>query len=166
MRSVALEWLKRGPHTALTQRFIDHFGAKDLSELIEEVYLGHYELAPELALLVFEVARQGDSEALEVMRWAGDALGQLAIGVINQLDLQTESFEVVLIGSLHDGSPVLNQSLRDAVCQVAPRAQFVRLSVPPVVGGVLLGMEEAGLNGYKLRQKLIDSTSQTVKNCG
>jgi N-acetylglucosamine kinase-like BadF-type ATPase len=162
MRSVALEWLKRGPKTALTQIFVDHFGAKDLAGLVEGVYLRHYELAPELALLVFDVAHQGDSEALEVMRWAGDALGQLAIGVINQLDLQNDTFEVVLIGSLHDGSPVLNKALREAVCHVAPKAQFVRLSVPPVVGGVLLGMEEAGLNGYKIRDRLIDSTKAAV----
>jgi N-acetylglucosamine kinase-like BadF-type ATPase len=166
MRSVALEWLKRGPQTALTQRFIDHFGACDLAGLMEGVYLHHYELAPELALLVFEVARWGDPEALEVMQWAGDALGQMANGVINQLNMQAETFEVVLIGSLHDGSPVLNQALRDAVYRVAPRAQFVRLSVPPAVGGVLLGMEEAGLNGYKIRQRLIESTGEKIKNGG
>ena len=67
--------------------------------------------------MVFDVARQGDPEAVEVMCWAGDALGQQAIGVINLLDLQAETFEVALIGSLHDGSPVLNQALREAVCQ-------------------------------------------------
>jgi Predicted N-acetylglucosamine kinase len=162
MRAVALEWLKRGPQTALTPVLVKHFGAKSPDELIEGVYLNRYQLTPELALMVFEVARQGDGEALEVMRWAGEALGQLAIGVINQLNLQAESFEVVLIGSLHDGSPVLNQALRETVQQVAPKAQFVRLSVPPVVGGVLLGMEEAGLNGYKIRDRLIDSTKAAI----
>jgi hypothetical protein len=39
MHAVALECLKRGPKTALTQIFVDHFGAKDLAGLVEGVYL-------------------------------------------------------------------------------------------------------------------------------
>jgi N-acetylglucosamine kinase-like BadF-type ATPase len=164
MHAVASEWLRRGPKTALTLVFLAHFNAKDLDELIEGVYLQRYRLAPELALLVFAAASQGDPEAIEVMRWAGDALGQLANGVIHQLAFEREQFEVVLIGSLHDGSPVLNQALQETVRKVAPKAQFVRLSVPPVVGGVLLGMETAGLNGIGVRQKLIASTKDLLQN--
>ena len=163
MRTVAFEWLKRGPKTALTKYFLGHFHAKNLDDLIEGVYLQRYPFEPALVLLVFEVARQGDPEAMAVMRWAGEELGQMAAGVINQLELQNELFEVILIGSLHDGSPVLNQTLRETVLQVAPGAQFVRLAVPPVVGGVLLGMEQGGLNGYVMRDKLIRTTKEMLK---
>lgn len=163
MRAVAFEWLKRGPKTALTSLFLNHFGAKDLDELVEGVYLQRFQFDPDLVLLIFEAARQGNPQAIEVMRWAGDELGQMAVGVINQLELQNDSFEVVLIGSLHDGSPVLNQALKDTVCRTAPYARFVRLNVPPVIGGVLLGMEQAGLNGYIIRDKLVRTTRKLVK---
>ena len=162
MRAVAFEWLKRGPRTALTQVFLDQFGAKDLDDLVEGVYMQRYQFVPGLVLKVFETARLGDPQAQEVMRWAGDELGQMAVGVINQLDLQKEEFEVVLIGSLHHGSPILNQTLRETILKAAPSARFVRLTVPPVVGGVLLGMEEAGLNGYAMRDKLISTTKELL----
>jgi N-acetylglucosamine kinase-like BadF-type ATPase len=163
MRAVVFEWLKRGPKTALTQVFLKQTGAKDLDDLVEGVYLQRYAFEPALVLLVFETARQGDPQALEVMRWAGDELGQMAVGVINQLELQSETFELVLIGSLHDGHPLLSQTLRETVLHAAPGAQLVRLTVPPVVGGVLLGMEQAGLNGYGMRDKLIRTTKELLK---
>jgi len=163
MRAVTFEWLKRGPATALTQVFLRHTGAKDLADLVEGVYLMRYQFDPVLVLLVFETARQGDPQALEVMRWAGCELGQIAIGVINQLDLQNENFDVVLIGSLHDGHPLLGETIRETIHAVAPGARLIRLTVPPVIGGVLLGMEQAGMNGYHLRDRLISSTRAIQK---
>ena len=163
MRAVTFEWLKRGPVTTLTPVFLDHTGAKNLDELVEGVYLERYQFDSALVLKVFDTAERADPQAQEVMRWAGRELGEMAVGVINQLDFQEESFEVVLIGSLHGNSPVMDQTLRDTVLQTAPRARFVRLTAPPVVGGVLLGMQEAGLNGYPMREKLVATTNQILK---
>jgi N-acetylglucosamine kinase-like BadF-type ATPase len=158
MRAVAFEWLKRGPVTALSAAFLEHFHAKDLDDLVEGVYLQRYPFDHALIMLVFETARQGDPEALDVMRWAGEELGQIGVGVINQLELNDETFEVVLIGSLHDGHPLLADALRRTILKTAPKATFVRLTVPPVVGGVLLGMEQGGLNGYAIRDRLVCTT--------
>jgi N-acetylglucosamine kinase-like BadF-type ATPase len=163
MQAVTFEWLKRGPATALTKVFLEHTGAADLDDLVEGVYLGRFPFESTLVLKVFETARQGDPQAQAVMRWAGRELGGMAVGVINQLEIQREQFEVVLIGSLHGGSPLLDQALRKTVLKIAPQAQFVRLTVPPVVGGVLLGMEQAGLNGHAIRDKLIATTNTILK---
>jgi N-acetylglucosamine kinase-like BadF-type ATPase len=158
MQAVSFEWLKRGPATSLTRVFLNHFHAIDLDDLVEGVYLLRYEFDPSLVLKVFETARQGDQEAGAVMKWAGNELGKMAVGVINQLGFQKETFEVVLIGSLHGNSPIMDDALRSTILETAPLARFVRLSVPPVVGGVLLGMEMGGVNGYAIRKTLIDST--------
>jgi hypothetical protein len=40
----------------------------------------------------------------------------------------------------------------------------VRLQAPPVVGGVLLGMEQAGLNGQVLRPALIESARRLFRD--
>jgi hypothetical protein len=69
----------------------------------------------------------------------------------------------VLIGSLHGCSPLLDQALRRTVRKTARLAQFVRLTVPPVVGGVLLGMEQAGVNGHAMRDRLIATTNTLLK---
>jgi N-acetylglucosamine kinase-like BadF-type ATPase len=164
MRAVVFEWLKRGPATALTHVFLEQFSAKGLDDLIEGVYLQRYQFDSTLVLKVFETARQGDPEAQAVMRWAGGELGEMAVGVINQLELQKEQFEVVLIGSLHGRSPILDETLRKTILETAPHARLVRLTAPPVVGGVLLGMEQLGINGYVMRDKIICTTNTILKN--
>ncbi len=162
MRAVSFEWTRRGPATALTPAFLKLTGAKDLDDLVEGMYLGRYDFDQSAAMLVFETAAQGDPRALDVVRWAGDELGQMACGVIKQLDIQEDAFDVVLIGSLFDGHPPLAESLGATVHRVAPRARLVRLNVPPVVGGVLLGMEAAGIDFHSRRARLIRSTNQLL----
>jgi len=163
MRAVTFEWTRRGPHTALTPLFIKAMGAKDLDDLIEGCYVGRYGFEPSMIMMVFEIARAGDQEAVEVMRWAGQELGGMAVGVIRQLDLQKEQFDVVLIGSIFDGHPMIQQSVGETVHHVAPAARLVRLNVPPVVGGVVLGMEAAGVDFRKLRTQLIASTDNMLR---
>jgi N-acetylglucosamine kinase-like BadF-type ATPase len=158
MRAVAFEWAQRGPETALSGAFLEKTGARDLDDLVEGTYTGRYDFEPDMVLTVFQVAAQGDEPAREVIRWAGEELGMLAISVINQLHLQKEAFDVVLIGSVYDGLPLLTDCMRGTIHMVAPGAVLVRLNAPPVIGGVLLGMEEAGLNGYRTRDKLIRTT--------
>lgn len=158
MRAVVFEWVRRGPATALTPAFLQQTGAKNLDDLVEGVYLGKFEFDPAMILLVFEIARQGDPQALEVIRWAGKELGMMAVSVINQLDLQNEVFDVVLIGSLYDGHPLMTESMQTTIQLTAPGARLVRLTVPPVVGGVVLGMQETGVEARPVRPKLIKST--------
>jgi N-acetylglucosamine kinase-like BadF-type ATPase len=158
MQAVTFEWIKRGPATALSQAFIQVTGAKDLDDLIEGMYIGKYGLNPNDARLVFQIASQNDPEALGVVRWAGDQLGQMACGVIRQLNLEKETFDVVLIGSLYDGHPLMSETMGETIHQLAPGARLVRLTVPPVVGGVVLGMQAAGLDARPVRSKLIETT--------
>jgi N-acetylglucosamine kinase-like BadF-type ATPase len=163
MQAVAFEWLKRGPVTDLTRVFLEHTGARDLDELVEGVYLQRFQFDSALVLKVFQTARSRDQQAQAVMRWAGRELGEMAVGVINQLEIQKESFEVVLIGSLHGASPLMDETLRNTVLETASKASFVRLSVPPVVGGVLLGMQAAGWKGSTSRERLIETTCEILK---
>ena len=164
MQAVTFEWNKRGPTTALTQALIHVTGAMDLDDLIEGMYIGKYGLNPYDARLVFQIANQNDPEALNVIRWAGDQLGQMACGVIRQLSLEKESFDVVMIGSLFDGHPLMTETMRATIHFVSPGARLVRLAVPPVVGGVVLGMQTAGLDARPIRSKLIESTRQLFIN--
>lgn len=158
LRAVSFEWTKRGPTTALTQAFLKKTGAADLDSLIEGLYLEQFPLDRSYVMMVFEIAAQGDSEALKVMRWAGDQLGQMACGVIRQVGLQNESFEVVQIGSIYNGHPLIGEQMRETIHQTAPHAEIVRLTVPPVVGGVLLGMEsDMGKIAYRYRPRVHES---------
>jgi len=158
IEAIALAWTRRGPQTRLTERFAGLAGAQDAAALLEGVTLGYYQIDAAAAPVVFEVAAEGDPVATELILWAGCGLGSLAVGVIRQLGFEARAFKVVLIGSFYDGSPLLVETMKRTVHAVAPGAQFVRLAVPPVVGGVLLAMEQAGQKPAAAYDTLIEST--------
>ncbi len=160
VQAVALAWTQRSSATRLTEAFVRLTGATDALDLLEGLFLERYQLLAAAAPLVFQVAAEGDEVAQEIIRWAGRELGSLAIGVIRQLGIEQLDFEVVLIGSMFKGSSTLTEAMSAAVHTVAPQARLVRLTAPPVVGGVLLGMEQAGMQKAVLRQTLIDSATE------
>lgn len=155
-------WIRRGPQTELTSAFLKLTGAKDTAELIEGIVLQRYDYGAHWALTVFETAAAGDEVARQVIEWAGTELGELACAVIRQLNLQAEPVEVVQSGSLYRGGLMLTEPMRQTVLRTAPRARMVRLEAPPVVGGVLLAMEQIiGKGAYQHRQRLIDESMKT-----
>jgi len=156
--AVGKAWTRRGPATQLTAAFLTLTGAEDEQALFEGLTLDRLTISPSAAPLVFEIAAAGDPVARDLIRWAGQELGSLAVGIIRQLDFQEQPVEVVLAGSFFRGGPMLVQPMEAVVRAEAPRARFVRLTAPPVVGGVLLGMEQAGLRYGDVRQRLLDST--------
>jgi N-acetylglucosamine kinase-like BadF-type ATPase len=145
MQLVGYEWTRRGPRTSLSQAFIKLVGARDLTDLLEGYTENHYSVGAAAAPLVFQVAMEGDPVARELICWAGCELGEMVNGVIRQLDFQALEFDVVLSGSMFEGGALLIDPLRDIVLSVAPGARFVRLDVPPVIGSVMIGMEQGGL---------------------
>jgi N-acetylglucosamine kinase-like BadF-type ATPase len=97
-----------------------------------------------VAPLVFKVAEEGDEVARECIDWAGRQLGDMVNGIIRQLGFETLDFDVVLIGSMFNGGPLVIEPLKETVLACAEHARIVKIGVPPVTGGVLLGMEAAG----------------------
>ena len=158
IQAVSHEWSRRGPHTELSNTFLQLTGAKDLDDLIEGLDLGRYQPNARWAEVVFRVGYAGDPVAREVVTWSGHELGELACAVIRQLGLQEEAVQVVQIGGLFNGGQLYADAVHETVLQLAPHAQFVRLTVPPVVGGLLLGAGAAGISPSSIRDQLIQST--------
>ncbi|NLG96997.1 MAG: ATPase [Chloroflexi bacterium] len=155
--AVAYEWSKRGPATRLSQEFLRLTGAADLTDLLEGLTMGTYELSGTAAPLVFKVAAEGDPVALEVITWLGNELGESINAVVRQLEIEDQEFDVVMIGSLFKGGPLLVDPMIRKVHSIAPGAQFYPLEAPPVAGGIMLGMEMAGVDYQPIRQRLLES---------
>ena len=145
MQAISHQWTRRGPATQLTPALVAYTGAKDLSDLLEGLLERRYILTPSAAPVIFQVAAEGDPVALDLIRWAGCELGELANCVIRQLDFQDLEFDVVQVGSMYAGSPLLTETMRETIEALAPGARLVGLTTPPVVGAVLLGMEQTGI---------------------
>jgi N-acetylglucosamine kinase-like BadF-type ATPase len=163
-RALAYEWTGRGPKTQLSQAFIEKHGVKDLEQLLQDNICHLIDIDAEDAPLVFKVAEQGDPVELELVRWAGRELGELAVTVIRQLDFQEIEFDLVQIGSMFDGSPLLTEEMKKRVHAFAPGANFIRLREPPVLGAVILGMEKAGYHlEPDVRLNLMQSISRVQR---
>jgi N-acetylglucosamine kinase-like BadF-type ATPase len=157
LHDISRAWSRRGPATTLTEALVQWAGANDAADLFEGLMVGRYWLSAAAAPLVFETAAAGDAVAREIVLWAGRELGGLAAGVIRQLGLEEEAFEVVMAGSTYRGSPELVAAMGETVHEVAPGARLVRLHAAPVVGAVVLAYQQVGIDARALRPRLIES---------
>jgi N-acetylglucosamine kinase-like BadF-type ATPase len=158
--AVSYAWTGRGPQTALTQAFLDFFGLDNVDDLMEGLAMQQLQPLPPLAEAIFQVASAGDAVARDVINWNARELAESTKAVIRQLSLEDSSFEVVLVGSLFKAGEIFLAPFREAITAFAPGAKLVRLSVPPVVGAVLLAAEKAGIPLKSIRRRLIQTTEE------
>jgi N-acetylglucosamine kinase-like BadF-type ATPase len=163
VQAIARDWSLRGPPTRLSDRFVAATGASDVADLLAGLMRGRHILWAGIAPVVFSVAAEGDDVALDLVRRAGRELGNLAVGVSRQIGITNLAFDVVLSGSFYNGSRLIQETMADTIHTVAPKARLVRLQALPVVGAVLLGMEQVGLQAPALRKALTASTRALVK---
>lgn len=158
-RAIGHAWIGRGPATALSDAFVQAYGAADVPDLVERVSRG---AAPppdgRLAPLVFAAADAGDEVACRIVRWAGEDLGKTAAAVASKLALEREAFDVVLAGGVFRArSALLTDALAEQVHLCAPDARVAPLEAPPVAGSVLLAFDAAGIpTPLALRARLLE----------
>ncbi len=161
VQMIAYSWTLRGPKTLLADLFVEEVGAKDLEDFLAGLVRRRYHLDGSMVLLVFQAAREGDQVALDLLHWAGRELGDLANAVIRQIGIQDQEFDVVLVGSMYNGSPILQQEMERKIRSLAPKVRLKRLRVPPVLGAVILGMEKAGVRiTPEIRRNLEESLAE------
>ncbi len=163
LQMVNYAWIRRSPPTALTRIYLDAAGAKDEMDLMEGLSNDQYELPRSLAVAIVEAARGGDEAAGQVVRWAGEELGWLAVAVARQIGMENDEIEIVQSGSVFEAGPLLTAPMAERVLRHCPRARLKRLDGPPVVGAVLLGMEQAGFDGYAVRTEMIRTAKAMVR---
>ena len=89
---------------------------------------------------------------------------EMANAVIRQLGFENLAFDFVMTGSMFEGGPRLIEPMQLTSLNVAPRANMVHLSLPPVLGAVMLGMEADGLDRGSSIRKTIADTMLLTKN--
>jgi len=155
-------WTLRGPKTKITQVLMDYAEVESEDALMEALAMEHLHLPPYLAEEIIRLGYEGDPVAKQVVTRSAQELGHNVNAVVRQLNLQTMSFDVVLIGSVFKAGEIYIEPFRETIHQFAPQANLVHLTVPPVVGAVLLAAETLGLNPNDLRATLLESTKQLL----
>lgn len=137
----------RGDHTVLGRLVPEYFGMKDPIEVTEAIHLGRLrgERVVELAPTVFRAAGEGDAIARSIIDRQADEVVAMAGSAIGRLGMTELDVEVVLGGGIfrtddRDFFERIDAGLRS----VARAARMVALTVPPVVGAALLGLDRLG----------------------
>jgi N-acetylglucosamine kinase-like BadF-type ATPase len=144
--AIATAYTGRGTPTALSDRFMALTASGSAGELLERVARGSLELDAAMAPQVLDVAQGGDEVARGIVTRAGRELGENAVAVIRRLGLEGETFDVVLAGGvLRAGNWRMLDALEQVVRRAAPLANLTPLTIPPVVGAVVLAFDVAGM---------------------
>lgn len=163
LQMVNYAWIKRNPPTTLTKILLEATGAKNELELMEQVSSYSFFPPAKMAVDVIRAAKEGDMAAQEVTRWAGEELGWLAVAVARQIGMENEKVEVIQSGSVFDAGEIITNPMNDIVRKHCPRAVVKRLDGAPVVGAVILAMEQAGFDGYAVRDVMVKTAKEIVR---
>ncbi len=137
----------RGSPTVLRTRVPAHFDEADAEAVLTGVYSGTipYGRLFELARVLLDAAAEGDVPAREAANMLADEVAAFAGAAISRLGLREAPVEVVLGGGIFEtGDPGFHARVAEGIHAVAPRALLRRLTVPPVVGAALLGLDAIG----------------------
>lgn len=155
IRLICRAWDGRGQPTMLTEMVLEALELPSVEELTSQLYQSQLDYYPgqfdqrrllTLVPLVFEAAYAGDQVAQELLMRVGTEVGVTANAIIKRLGLENTDVEVVLGGSVFKGKgPLLVDTVTQVVHRVAPRATIVLPEFEPVVGAILLALENLGV---------------------
>ena len=151
---VVAAWSRRGPPTRLTEALVAHAGARHVDDLIEGLALNRYRLGPAAAPLVFawrapatrwpRMLSPGPGRSWPAW-WSGWRASS-ALSACVRSGPRRQRFRC---------RGAAARAVRATIHAGAPRARVKRLQAPPVIGAVLLGLEQAGRDPAPARRALL-----------
>ncbi|MEW5867207.1 MAG: BadF/BadG/BcrA/BcrD ATPase family protein [Bacillota bacterium] len=136
----------RGDPTSLREAVLQHFKIGSPEDLIEIAYrrgLDRTDIAG-LSVLVADAARKGDRVARRILRRAGTELGLAAAAVVKSLGMQDQALCCITSGGVFSSGEIVRRALVRELTKVAPLFQVLQARFPPVVGALLLAIQELG----------------------
>ncbi len=140
----------RGEPTALATVLPAHYGVESMYALVEALHLGRIPAVRlhEAAPLVFAVSAAGDAVARGLVHRLGDEVVAMASVALGRLGLLEDEAPVLLGGSvLAARHPELDTRIRALLAERAPKAEARVVTVAPVLGAALLGLDAVGAGG-------------------
>jgi N-acetylglucosamine kinase-like BadF-type ATPase len=137
----------RGKPTLLETAVPACFGLADPLAVSAALHLGKLPESRlvELPPVVFDLARQGDEMAVEVVLRLADEVTAFAAAAIRRLGLSEDDPDVVLGGGLlRAGLSLLDDAVRAGIRRHAPGAAVLIVECEPILGAGLIALGEAG----------------------
>jgi N-acetylglucosamine kinase-like BadF-type ATPase len=144
MRAAARSCDGRGPMTALEEKVRAFLRIATLHEMPNIIYNPHFsrERVAELAPIVFDAADAGDVCAEAILEDGFRELALMAATVARVLDMERPL--VSAVGGITHRGEAFERRLAEAMNAQLPFARIIHARVTPVIGSVLLAMQEDG----------------------
>ncbi|MCB9438172.1 MAG: hypothetical protein H6673_14440 [Anaerolineales bacterium] len=146
IRAAIKAWDGRIDETPLVDYMVQHYQLEKAEDMLSYAYTPEFE-KPQIASFskyVSMSAEQGDVAAIEILKQAGDELGQAVCAVIKRLGIAGEDFTVGLIGGAFRSGEHLTDSFNAQVLGLAPKATIEPARYPPVIGAVIYSHYQNG----------------------
>lgn len=146
IRAAIKAWDGRIAETPLVDYMIQHYNLSRPEDMLTLAYMPDFE-KPQIASFskyVSVSAEQGDTAAIDILRQAGEELGQAVCAVIQRLGIATEAFTVGLIGGAFRSGEYLTAPFHAKVLALAPHAHIEPARYPPVIGAVIYSHYQNG----------------------
>ena len=145
LRAIARMHHLQKPVTPLRQAVIEFTGFNDSDALFQAIARDDYRCSAEIAPLVFSLANDGDTAAIEVVTKVASAHAKDVIGIVRGLDYGNHPIQVVRAGGLHTAkSQVFDVAFNSTVAASGMPFQSRALEVVPVVGSLVHAAASAG----------------------
>ncbi len=133
MRRAMLSIDGRRPPTALSGAVCDYLGVPTLGHVVRKLSGTRIQqpLIAGFAARVAEAANTGDEAAIEIIRGAGETLGELVAFVASRVFERGDEFPVVLAGGVFRAGDLLIEPLKAVVAPEFPKAGFVVATMSP-----------------------------------
>ena len=146
IKAALMDFDRRGEKTLLTKMIIDFFDCSAPDELTGCIYGSEFNKAKiaEIAMLVKDAAKQGDTVAALIERQAANDLSALARALINRAELDTH--KIVLSGSVILHNENIRSIFENEFRKDFPELQIVQACEKAEISAAYLAMKEALLN--------------------
>lgn len=144
------------PPTLLTAGLLNHFGLATVDELMMRYVSGQLGPTSTLVPVLVEAVRAGDVVARRIAADFGERMARYVTAGLRRFDMMDLAQDIVLSGGVFKADlPGLREALTAAVRRDVPGARMIEARYEPVVGALLLALEERGEKGASLEMPAI-----------
>ena len=143
LEAVVMAYDYRGEPTSMLDPILRHFGVTSPPELPPVIYDDPERALREIAQLsriVVRAAQTGDRVAQEILSDAAIELARAAAAVIEQLRMETDSFQVAFVGGVFEAGDLILKPMREEILKIAPKARIEPPIEPPVIGAARMAI--------------------------
>ncbi|HYF79631.1 MAG TPA: BadF/BadG/BcrA/BcrD ATPase family protein [Symbiobacteriaceae bacterium] len=152
------------PPTLLTAGLLNHFRLTTVDDLMMRYVGGELGPTSTLVPILVEAVRAGDAVAERIVGEFGERLARYVTAGLRRFAMTDLEQDVVLSGGIFKADlPGLRERVTQAIRRDVPGARAVDARYEPVVGALLLALEQRGEKGVSLETPAIAASAAQFK---